>query len=79
MDQWGAYRVTLSLYRGECEGRGSLNSTTTPAEKPKEPPTFVVTLTARQGSSGIHELRAFLKLALRRFGLKCVSVEERPS
>jgi hypothetical protein len=28
------------------------------------------------GTDGIRELRAFLKLALRRFGLRCVRVQE---
>jgi len=45
---------------------------------PKEP-VFVVTLQARSGSDGIHALRAFLKLALRRFGLRCIDVRERAS
>ena len=40
---------------------------------------FVLTLVAKPGKDGIRALRAFLKLALRRFDLRCTSVEERPS
>jgi hypothetical protein len=38
----------------------------------------VLTLVAKPGSDGIRGLRALLKLALRRFHLRCISVEEKP-
>lgn len=38
--------------------------------------TFVVTLVAKPGSDGIHALRALLKVALRRFGLRCINLQE---
>jgi hypothetical protein len=40
------------------------------------PQTFVLTLVARPGTDSIKALRALLKLAWRRFGLRCTAVEE---
>jgi hypothetical protein len=40
---------------------------------------FVVTLEPLKGVDGIRAIRAFLKLALRRFGLRCVDVQEVPN
>jgi hypothetical protein len=39
---------------------------------------FVVTLVAPPGSDGMHALKGFLKLALRRFGFRCTDVRELP-
>jgi hypothetical protein len=39
---------------------------------------FVVTLEPLKGVDGIRAIRAFLKLALRRFGLRCVDIQELP-
>jgi hypothetical protein len=38
-------------------------------------PVFLVRLCALPGVDGIRALRAALKVLLRRFGLKCVSIE----
>jgi hypothetical protein len=43
------------------------------------PSVFVLTLVAKPGQDGIRALRGFLKLALRRFGLRCIDVQERTS
>lgn len=40
---------------------------------------FVVTLEARPGTDADKGLRALLKVALRRFGLKCVALREAPA
>jgi hypothetical protein len=37
---------------------------------------FVLTLEPKRGVDPIKALRALLKLALRRFGMRCVAVEE---
>jgi hypothetical protein len=37
---------------------------------------FVLTLVAAPGSDAIRSLRSLLKIALRRFGLRCLSIEE---
>jgi hypothetical protein len=37
---------------------------------------FVLRLTPKRGVDPIRALRALLKVALRRFGLRCVAVEE---
>jgi hypothetical protein len=42
------------------------------------PQTFVLTLVARPGIDSIKALRALLKLALRKYQLRCVAVEELP-
>jgi hypothetical protein len=39
---------------------------------------FVVSLVAMPGCDPIHALRGLLKIALRRFKLRCISVEEKP-
>jgi hypothetical protein len=44
--------------------------------KPIGGPTFVVTLRAAPGTDAIRALRWALKLLLRKFGLRCVSIEE---
>ena len=38
--------------------------------------TFTITLCAKGGGEGIRALRAALKLLLRRFGLRAISVEQ---
>jgi hypothetical protein len=38
-------------------------------------PVFLVRLRALPGADGVRALRAALKVLLRRFGLKCVSIE----
>jgi hypothetical protein len=38
--------------------------------------TFVVTLRAEPGANVEHALRGFLKLAGRRYGLRCVGIRE---
>jgi hypothetical protein len=43
---------------------------------PDKPTRFVVTLEPTDPSHSIHALRHFLKSALRRFGLRCVNLEE---
>jgi hypothetical protein len=40
---------------------------------------FTVTFRAPAGSTGIHALRALLKTALRRFGLRCTDIREEPA
>ena len=40
------------------------------------PAAFIVTLVAQPGVDGVRSLRAFLKVALRRFGLRAVDVRE---
>jgi len=52
------------------------NTNQTPTEYK---PVFVLTLVAEPGPDGIRDLRALLKLALRRFKLRCVSIEQRPT
>jgi hypothetical protein len=42
------------------------------------PPIFVIELQARPGPEGVHDLRALLKLALRRFQMRCLSAGELP-
>jgi len=39
-------------------------------------PAFIVTLVAQPGVDGIRSLRAVLKSALRRFGLRAIDVRE---
>jgi hypothetical protein len=41
-----------------------------------ERPTFTVTLRAEPGVNPILALRSLLKIALRRFGLRCVAAHE---
>jgi hypothetical protein len=41
-----------------------------------DPRVFVLRLAAKPGVDPIRALRSLLKLALRRFGLRCVGVEE---
>jgi hypothetical protein len=43
------------------------------------PPAFVIRLQPQPGSGPIRELRWVLKTALRRFGLRCVTVREEAS
>jgi hypothetical protein len=45
--------------------------------RPEKRPTFVLTLRAAPGIDSIRALRWALKFLWRRFGLRCVSVEER--
>ena len=40
------------------------------------PPTFVLTLVAKPGTDSIRSLRAALKLLLRKYRLRCTSIEE---
>jgi hypothetical protein len=40
------------------------------------PPTFVITLEATRRESAIRDLRAFLKLAWRRYGLRACELRE---
>jgi hypothetical protein len=42
-------------------------------------PTYVLRLRAEDGTDAVRSLRALLKLALRRFRLRAVSVHEEPS
>jgi hypothetical protein len=42
----------------------------------QQPRVFVLRLTPKRGVDPIRALRALLKLALRRFGLRCTGVEE---
>lgn len=44
--------------------------------QPEAKQVFVLTLVAKPGQDGIRALRAFLKLALRRFDLRCVDARE---
>jgi hypothetical protein len=53
--------------------RGGVMTTRQQAAQRRE---FVLRLTAKPGSNSTTALRALLKLALRRFGLRCTSVEE---
>jgi hypothetical protein len=39
-------------------------------------PTYVIRLRALPGADGIRAIRWLLKLALRRFGLKCIAVRQ---
>jgi hypothetical protein len=41
-------------------------------------PVFQIQLQARPGIDGIRDLRGFLKLALRRFQLRCIDLRELP-
>jgi hypothetical protein len=41
-------------------------------------PTFVVMLKPMPGTDGIKALRATLKVALRRFGMRCIDAHEIP-
>ena len=41
-------------------------------------PTFLLTLQPARGRDGIHGLRALLKIALRKFGLRAIAVREMP-
>jgi hypothetical protein len=43
-----------------------------------ERPHFVLVLRPEPGADGIRALRRFLKTALRRFHLRCISAEQRP-
>jgi hypothetical protein len=45
--------------------------------RPEKRSTFVLTLQAAPGVDSIRVLRWALKFLLRRFGLRCVSIEER--
>jgi hypothetical protein len=40
--------------------------------------TFTITLRTRDGGDGIRTLRAALKMLLRRFGLRAISIEQTP-
>jgi hypothetical protein len=42
----------------------------------QRPAAFIVTLVAQPGVDGVKALRAFLKVSLRRFGLRAVDVRE---
>jgi hypothetical protein len=52
----------------------------TDSSKPdaRERPVFVVRLRPAAGIDGERALRALLKIALRRLGLKCLGIERRP-
>ena len=41
-----------------------------------ERPVYRLLLKPKPGVDGVHALRALLKLALQRLGLRCVSIEE---
>ena len=43
---------------------------------PAEPRIYMLTLIGRPGDDPIHGIRALLKLALRRYGLRCVNARE---
>lgn len=43
------------------------------------PRVFVLRLTPKRGVDGVRALKALLKLALRRFGLRCLDVREEPA
>ena len=47
-----------------------------PAAKPNERPVFKLLLRPEPGVAGDRALRRVLKVLLRRFRLKCISVEE---
>jgi hypothetical protein len=44
-----------------------------PADQPR---VYMLTLIGRPGDDPIHGIRALLKLALRRYGLRCVNARE---
>jgi len=46
---------------------------TSPADQPR---VYMLTLIGRPGDDPIHGIRALLKLALRRYGLRCVNARE---
>jgi hypothetical protein len=46
------------------------------APPPSPRPTFRLLLRAERGVDGVRALRSLLKVMLRRFGLRCISVEE---
>jgi hypothetical protein len=52
--------------------------TAAPAPKASERPTFRLLLRPEPRTDAERALRALLKLALRRFGLRCVSIEKVP-
>ena len=56
--------------KAEAKGRGTAST-----ERLKRP-SYKVVLRAEPGIDGVLALRAFLKTALRRYGLRCVTVEE---
>lgn len=39
-------------------------------------PRYIVTIRPEPGVDGVSALRAFLKVALRRFGMRCVALSE---
>jgi len=43
---------------------------------PDEPRIYMLTLIGKPGDDPIHGIRALLKLALRRYGLRCVQARE---
>ena len=43
---------------------------------PAEPRIYLLTLIGKPGENPIHGIRALLKLALRRYGLRCVNARE---
>jgi hypothetical protein len=65
--------------RADCHSRRRSGSGLMSPKPAQLRPTFLLTLQPARGRDGIHGLRALLKIALRKFGLRAIAVREMPA
>lgn len=61
----------------DAEPEGIFRDIAPPSPRAAERPAYVVTLRPEPGVNDTRAMRAFLKAALRRFGLRCIGISQK--